>query len=206
MFLNLWQRAHVDTLTDSTSAFRALRDAILAEAEAEPNNGGHSEEEVQARAAASIRLEHARAAARNPELMNVFRLMLTLFSTRVISFISEDGYEVQLLQQPGACWGGDWAFVTTWRHGARPLGRLAASIILCFRCRHARQRVTGGVAASRRVAAGGGKAAVGDLGGGCQCSRGAAAGGTPARRARHACGRVHAPQQRQLHAGSGSTK
>ena len=134
-FLNQWQVAHVDTLTDS---MRAMQAATIAEelAGAAALRAGLSPGDAEAaekHAAAKIRLLRARAMLQDPHLMNVLRLNLTLFDNRVISFISEDGYEIQLLQQPGNCWGGDWAFVTKWRHGSRPLYKNAASIIACFR-------------------------------------------------------------------------
>ena len=134
-FLNVYQLAHVDTLTESMRAMRLAAQAELAVAAATLKAGMSPDDATVANnlAAAKIRRLQARAMLMDPDLMNVFRLNLTLFRNRIISFISDDGYEVQLIQQPGNCWGGDWEFVTSCRHGSRELYTLAASVILCFR-------------------------------------------------------------------------
>ena len=134
-FLNVWQRAHVDTLTASMRAMRAAVAAELAlaatalAAQLKPHDPGAA----AAFAAAKIQRIQARCMLQDPELLNCFRWITTYFRTRVISFIDADGYEVQLVQQPGMSWGGDWEFVTTYRHGMRPLDWLAASVITCWR-------------------------------------------------------------------------
>ena len=134
VFVHLWIGAHVDTSTDSKRAMdeecaaELALGAVQLAAALNPDDAAL----IKAATAARIRAVRARAAAMDPKLMNHMRLNLTLFENRVISFISHDGYEVQLLQQPGMCWAGNWAFVTSWRHGSRPLYKLAGSIIICY--------------------------------------------------------------------------
>jgi hypothetical protein len=134
LFLNLWQLGHVDSCAAQTRAFEEQYAAAVAEEGARLRSGvTRTPEDAAAAAAASMRLLEARAVVRDPSLDRVLRWVWTVSGNRVISFISEEGYEVQMVQQTGSSYAANWKFVTTMRHGARPLYVVAYSTIVCYR-------------------------------------------------------------------------